>query len=161
MTTNHASLLDAQAMIAKCRELLGGAPVSLTTTGPGHYRRGSIDGVQIMAHRVVWALHFGEWPAGIIDHIDGDPTNNRVENLRVTEHTLNLRNAHMPSTNTSGRVGVYWRKDMGMWWARIGVGGKMKNLGHFDSFDAAVAVRKAAERQYGYTERHGQKKAAA
>lgn len=58
-------------------------------------------------HRVVYAIHYGEWPKGYIDHIDGNRKNNRVENLRVVSHSMNMQNrrsAHR--NNASGFLGV-------------------------------------------------------
>lgn len=45
-----------------------------------------------LAHRVAWFLYYDEWPDLEIDHIDNDKTNNRIENLRDVEHSVNLRN---------------------------------------------------------------------
>nr|WP_325051681.1 AP2 domain-containing protein [Sinorhizobium meliloti] len=69
---------------------------------------------------------------------------------------MNMRNAKKPVTNTSGVPGVNWDKGRGKWLVRIGVGErKTRNLGRFDSFDAAIAARKSAERHHGYHENHG------
>lgn len=47
----------------------------------------------LLAHRVAWLLHYKEWPRGEIDHIDGDPFNNKIENLRdCGDSTINQRN---------------------------------------------------------------------
>lgn len=65
------------------------------------------DNKGFLVHRIVWALHNGEIPAGmVIDHIDGDGLNNRIENLRVVTQQSNMRNAKMYSSNKTGFVGV-------------------------------------------------------
>ena len=46
-------------------------------------------GKLIYAHRAAWAIHFGEWPKGEIDHINGDASDNRIINLRVVNRTEN------------------------------------------------------------------------
>lgn len=51
-------------------------------------------------------------------------------------------------TNTSGRVGVYEKKN-GRWLAMIGVDGKLKCLGTYKTMEEAIAVREAAEREIG------------
>ena len=45
-----------------------------------------------LAHRLAWLYTHGEWPEKNIDHIDHDPSNNRVSNLRDVPQTVNNRN---------------------------------------------------------------------
>ena len=75
-----------------------------------------------------------------IDHIDGNPTNNRRANLRMCAHSDNRKNLRKPSNNTSGFKGVSWRKDTKRWEARI----KNKHLGYFDTPEQAKAAYDAA-----------------
>lgn len=120
------------------------------------YLVGGIDGKRYLAHRVVWACAHGRWPEGEVDHINGDTRDNRICNLREVDRTGNCRNAALRSNNTSGCVGV--SRSGARWLARIGTGKDRKTLGTFSTFDAAVSARKAAEKQLGYTERHGTRK---
>lgn len=55
----------------------------------GHY-------VNISAHRLAWLLHYGQWPADVIDHIDGNPANNCITNLRCCSPKENKQNAYYP-----------------------------------------------------------------
>ena len=48
------------------------------------------------AHRVIWALHYGKFPNGVIDHIDGDSSNNRLDNLRSVSQSKNNTNRRVP-----------------------------------------------------------------
>lgn len=121
----------------------------------GGYRRGLIFGRAYKAHRVAWAYVHGEWPADEVDHINGDRQDNRICNLRVVTKQENMRNQKRRYDNRSGVTGVDFREKTGSWRARIRAGGKLKALGHFDTWEAAVAARKAAERQFGYHENHG------
>jgi hypothetical protein len=107
------------------------------------------------AHRVIWLLIHGEWPTADIDHKNGDRADNRLENLRSVVRAVNMKNVGRRSDNTSGVCGVYLRKKDGKWRARLGVNGRDIYLGAFISFDDAVAARKAAAREHGFTERHG------
>ena len=113
------------------------------------YFRCTLDGDSIYCHRIIWAIVYGESPDNI-DHIDGDGLNNKLSNLRRVQHSVNLKNQKMHSTNTSGHTGVCLRKDSGRWRARIEVDGKPISLGTFSNFDLALSARKQAEKQYGF-----------
>lgn len=81
-----------------------------------------------------------------VDHKDGDPLNNRRENLRVCTYQQNSFNSRIPSNNTSGKAGVQRIKKG--WNARIQANGKYIHLGDFSRFEDAVAARLAAEKEY-------------
>lgn len=123
------------------------------------YRRGAFLYRLHLAHRVIFAMVHGRWPTGQIDHIDGDRSNNRIDNLRDCTPEDNARNQRRPARNSSGRVGVVWAKNMGRWVARIGIGGgRLRKLGYFDTVAEASAAREAAERELGYHINHGRAK---
>lgn len=119
------------------------------------YLRIKLAGKRYKAHRVAWALYYGEWPAQQIDHINGVKTDNRIENLRAASPVDNSRNQPMPASNMSGVVGVSWNKRDCVWVAKIGVGGEKLELCRTRDFDEAVAARKAAETKYGFHPNHG------
>lgn len=121
------------------------------------YLRGSIFGKGYIAQRVIWMLHTGEWPSKMIDHIDGNKLNNRIDNLRVVDHSGNGCNTKMRSNNTSGVNGVYWHRRRRKWAAQLSIRGNAKYLGLFESMEEAEAARQAANAQYGFTDRHGAK----
>ena len=112
-----------------------------------------IDGERYYSHRICWLIFYGEHPEGEIDHINGDPTDNRINNLRVVSRVENLRNMKQYETNTSGVTGV--SKQGSRWKAYIHVEGKQKYLGLFEYFDDAVNARGAAEMHYGFHPNHG------
>lgn len=117
------------------------------------YKRGLIDSQGFAAHRVVWALHYGEWCSTNIDHINGDKADNRPVNLRAAAHEANSRNQKLRRSNTSGVMGV--SANGNGWIARINAEGERKYLGKFASFADAVAMRQKAEARYGYDPAHG------
>lgn len=119
------------------------------------YRHGTVFGKNHYAHRVVFALSSGHWPAGLVDHIDGDKTNNRPANLRDVGKSGNAKNAKMYSRNTSGVTGVHWYARKAKWFASIRSEGKLHHLGYFESLDDAVMARSNAEANLGFTHRHG------
>lgn len=108
------------------------------------------------AHAVVLFLHgIIVGPDQVVDHINGDPADNRLSNLRVVTQGENMRNMKRVSTNTSGVPGVGFHKAAGKWTAEIYAQGSKEYLGLFDTRDAAVAARKAAEARLGYHANHG------
>lgn len=117
------------------------------------YYKGTLLKRTLQGHRVAWAMHYGEWPNGQIDHINGDRTDNRIANLRVVDHVGNGRNRRRSRINSSGVTGVGFYR--GKWRATIGVAGGQVRLGVYGSLEAAIAVRKNAEAAYGFHQNHG------
>ncbi len=118
--------------------------VWITLCGRSHY-----------AQRIAWAIYYGKYPDGIIDHDNGDRADNRIANLVESTSEKNSRNQKLRSTNTTGQMGVFLRKDTGKYRSFIQEGGKRIWLGSHDSYEEAVACRKAAEKKYGYHVNHG------
>ncbi len=118
-----------------------------------------INGKLYQNHRLVWALVSGAWPEDQIDHINGDPEDNRFENLRVVPNADNQKNRWLSRANTSGVNGVYWHSRDKVWSACIRQNGRQKSLGYFQTQEQATAARKEAERRAGYSLRHGEAKA--
>lgn len=128
---------------------------AFTTRHTKGYATGSIYGRMYKAHRVVWLLQFGVWPSGQIDHINGNPADNRVSNLRVVTNSENCKNQRLNTKNTTGVVGVHWNKQCGKWQAQIRIKQAKIHLGLFINFDDAVIARKSAEVKYGFHPNHG------
>lgn len=118
------------------------------------YRIGGLFDVLYLAHRIIWKMVHGT-DADQVDHIDGNRSNNRIENLRDVSETTNKRNAKRPSHNTSGVVGISFDQSRKQWEAYITLADRKHTLGRYDEFDDAVAARKAAEIEYGFHANHG------
>lgn len=119
------------------------------------YLRGLLFSKQFFAHRVVWAIHFNTHPKSFIDHINGDPTDNRIENLRLVDAQANSRNAKRHCQNMSGVTGVRWQDSIEKWVARITVDYKTHYLGCFDTLEEAKEARAKAEISNGFHPNHG------
>lgn len=119
-----------------------------------NYIQIGILGRNYLAHRLCWLYSYGELP-DTIDHINGDGSDNRIENLRNVTQKENNRNTSIGVNNTSGYVGVCMDNRSGKWMAYIKVDGKFKNLGYFESKYDAHLARKEADDLYGFHELHG------
>lgn len=124
-----------------------------------------------MAHRVIYQLMIGPIDKNkVIDHIDGDSTNNILSNLRVVVQGLNAKNTSKARSNKTGHTGVSFSDREGyeyycaMW---VDITGKRCNkyfsvckLGKEEAFTQAIAYRQEQIRLLndqgaGYTDRHG------
>lgn len=114
------------------------------------YLTGCIDNKHYKAHRVIWKILYNTEPEQI-DHDDRVRSNNAQANLVAANNTLNSRNRSKRSDNSSGVTGVYFEARSQKWVARL----NRKFLGYFDTFEAAVQARKAAQNQSGYHINHG------
>lgn len=112
------------------------------------YLRVCLFGDEYPAHRVIWAMETGQWATNVIDHIDGDPANNRIANLRSATTAENNRNK--ANHGRSRFRGVSWRARQSIWVSAIKTNKKVTFLGCYkDEEDAARAYDVAAIEQHG------------
>ena len=109
------------------------------------YWQVSVDGATYLKHRLIWVLMNGHIQDGFqVDHVNRNPSDNRLANLRAVPVSLNQFNCKLQSNNTSGHCGVSWHKMRKKWLAHIRVDGKRQQLGYFSKKSDAVQARKAA-----------------
>lgn len=125
----------------------------ITTSGT-RTKQVRINGKMYYVHRIIFKLCTGEEP-DLIDHINGDSSDNRLENLRSVDNTTNSRNSKRNKNNTSGVTGVSWSKLLNKWEAYIWDNSVKINLGLFSDLNEAISVRKKAEQRLNYHENHG------
>lgn len=114
------------------------------------YKKGFLNGKFYLAHRVAWVMEKGTNPPSIIDHINGDPSDNRICNLRAASRSQNAANSKIRKDSTTGLKGVSWHPQSKKWRARISSGKIRKCLGLFDSVeDAHLAYCDAAKKTNG------------
>lgn len=113
-------------------------------SGTNGYFVATINQKQVRLHRFILGLKDKRIFA---DHINGDPSDNTLANLRICTQAQNGKNIKTKSNNTSGQAGVD-RLANGRWRARIFVNGKEIRIGTYDTFDLAKKARLGAEEKY-------------
>jgi hypothetical protein len=108
------------------------------------YRFIKIGGRLYQEHRLAWLWMKGQWPKNQIDHLNGDPGDNRFCNLRESTQSQNNANIRFPSHNTSGFKGVSRNKSGGKWQVQIQVKGNSIYLGRYRCLARAAIVAQIA-----------------
>ena len=114
---------------------------------PNMYLSTSIDGKLYLNHRLIFLMHHGYLPK-YIDHIDGNPSNNKIENLREVTNSQNCQNSKKRINNLSGTKGVHWHKKNKKWRVQIKVNGKIKSCGLYVDLELAELVASEARNKY-------------
>lgn len=119
---------------------------SIDSNGHGQIK---VDGITYQAHRLAWLYVNGVWPSKEIDHRNGIRNDNHIANLREANHSENGQNQRKARTDnkSSGILGVTWHKRDKKWRAQIGIAGKKKWLGAFDTPEAAHSAYITAKRE--------------
>ena len=111
----------------------------------------SADNYRTLAHRLAWVHVYGVWPSGVIDHINGDPSDNRLCNLRDVSRQVNQQNMRsaMCSNLSTGLLGACYCKRRHKFVSGIKdpSTGKRLNLGAFDTAEEAHQAYLSAKRR--------------
>jgi Demerecviridae HNH endonuclease len=102
-----------------------------------------------LGHRIIWFLCKGYWPTLDIDHIDGNPRNNLISNLREATRAKNVLNQKMHKDNRYGMKGVSKSRNGKKFRARIIINYKEISLGAFDTPEEAHAAYMQAAIRFG------------
>lgn len=143
-----------------CSRIVVGSKVGCAKSKERPYVVFRLFGSNYLGHRVAWCLHTREdIPSGMeIDHINGDPSDNRICNLRLATPRQNKANISS-KIGASGIRGVVWDKAKKKWRAQISNKNKCIWLGNFDSIEKAKEARQIAEMRtqgvYSYCESRG------
>jgi hypothetical protein len=100
------------------------------------YLRMHIDGRLYYLHRLAWLYFYGKWPKEV-DHIDGNPSNNKISNLRDCLHNQNMQNMSTKTIAVSGLKGAYWHPICQLWQSKIRYENRTKSLGYFHTAEEA------------------------
>ena len=103
-----------------------------------------------LLHRLIYKYHNEEWDItdishnNLIDHININSLDNRIENLRIVTGSQNTRNQNKKENCSSKYIGVSWNKQRNKWKVSIEINGKKKYLGSFDNEEEAYECYKKA-----------------
>jgi hypothetical protein len=115
-----------------------------------------VDGQLYLGHRLAWLYVHGDFPSCGVDHIDGNPANNSIANLRPANQSQNASNMKTPRVNTSGYKGVTWCKSHRLWIGHVKKNYKYVLRSYFRTKEeAAAAVAIARDEHHGVFANHG------
>lgn len=119
------------------------------------YVRITIDGRRHRAHRLAWLYVYGKFPRDQIDHIDGNPSNNKMSNLRECTGSENSQNARIRKDKKLRIKNVYFHKKSGRYRVQV-TSNKRRYEKVFDVLeDAAADALRARKEMHGQFARHG------
>jgi hypothetical protein len=119
------------------------------------YRRIKLNGKMYTEHRLVWFYVHGVWPTGVIDHINHDRSDNRIQNLRDVTHKENMLNKKALTTSITGHQGIWFNQKTSRYVAEITKDGKKVYQKSFTTANLAIEAREAKLKQLGFHENHG------
>ncbi len=114
---------------------------AFTNTSTNGYKVSTIQWVHYPAHRVIWAMHYGECPPDYIDHINGEKSDNRISNLQAANASQNIVKAMKRAGSKHSKYkGVSFSVRDNRWLATATSGGARHDLGRFLSEDEAASA---------------------
>jgi hypothetical protein len=113
------------------------------------YVRVGVGGHKAWAHRLAWLYVHGAWPTQQIDHINGNPSDNRIANLRDVPPRTNMQNERSGRRrkNPGTLLGAHWSTTWKRWKSSINAGGKLQHIGWFDTEQQAHDAYVEAKRR--------------
>lgn len=107
-----------------------------------------IHGTLVKAHRLAWVFAYGQWPSGLIDHVNGNRADNSLLNLRDASRLVNQQNLRSaPKNSSTGILGAHIATSGKPFRSRIRVDGKERHIGKYETAEQAHAAYVAAKRR--------------
>lgn len=118
------------------------------------YKQVYIFNKRYFLHRVIFMLHHG-YIFDQVDHIDGNPSNNKIENLRSVTNSQNQLNRKISAKNKTGYKGVCIHTQTGRYHVRLKFNGVEKSFGLYEDLElAGLVAQMAREKYHGEYARH-------
>jgi hypothetical protein len=141
---------DPQTGVLTWKVNVGKARVGDVAGGPlkkgGHLTVG-FKGRRYLAHRLAWLMHYGAWPVGDVDHKNGNPVDNAIENLRDVAHVVNTQNIREAHKGSAVPLLGVSRTKGGKYVAQLVAHGKRVLHRTFDTAEEAHAAYLEAKRR--------------
>lgn len=102
------------------------------------YIRVTIGDRKYMAQRLAWLYVYGTWPS-LVDHINGDRSDNRINNLREVTQAQNQANSKVHCNNKTGVSGLTWDRHNSKWKVSVRIGGGRRVVKRFADLHEARA----------------------
>jgi hypothetical protein len=135
--------VDGQFVCNKTGKVKNETPIN-----NGHrYKRLVVDGRVYPAHRLIFLYHHGFLPK-VVDHIDNDRSNNKIENLRSVSQLQNCLNRIKHKNNKSGYKNVFWQANCKKWSVSLSCNKKKIYFGLFDDLELASFVAEEARNKF-------------
>lgn len=150
---NDLSYEEAKARFSynpETGEIVGkrGRPLSAKNKA-GYCVINTVTGRVYYAHRLAWLLYHGEWPANVVDHINGKKDDNRIKNLRDATKSQNAINSDVTHSATGARS-VYTQSNTKKFRVRMMIDKKNVQIGYFKTKkEAEEAAKKARKTRFG------------
>lgn len=123
----------------------------ISTISNHGYVQTSFNDKKIRMHRMAWIYVFGYIPDGyVIDHINRNRADNRIENLRLVASEENSKNCNKAKNNKSGYTGIFWDNTKNSYIVTVG----KKYIGRCKNIEDAITLREHSI-DYKYTINHG------
>ena len=127
----HSAIHTCNKWNSRCAGSVAGS-----VAGRGHIDI-AINRVNYRAHRLAWLYVYGKWPENGVDHIDGNPANNRLSNLRDATQAQNMRNAKKYRTNATGEKNVGFDKRRGLYHLSFTIDGTQRHFAYYETLEEA------------------------
>jgi len=115
------------------------------------YRVVRVNRKNYFSHRLIFLMKKGYIPE-CLDHINGNPIDNRIENLRVANKNENSHNCKRRKDNTSGYKNVVWAKTKNKWRVVVKINSVNKHIGYFNNIEeankAAISARNTLHKEF-------------
>lgn len=123
-------------------------------TRPDGYVAVRVGKHRLLAHRIIFAMWHGYMPE-VIDHIDGNPNNNRIENLRAADNSKNQHNRRLDCRSKVGVKNVSYHKRDKNYMVRMKIDGRVRTIGYYKDLELAdLVATMAREKYFGQFARH-------